>query len=171
MAVAGFVSAAILMPGLPKVLSPLLKKQFKQWGHFDRRRLKAELRRLQKTGVIEAVTGTSEMTYRLTEKGKIKLFKYKLGEMSLRTNHWDRKWQLVAYDIPKGMKNQAEAFRSLVKKLGFYQLQKSLWLTPYQCGEEIEFLKNLYNLQNYVTVLTISGLEGESAYKHYFGLV
>lgn len=166
----GFVSLAILMPGLPKVLTPFIKKQYRQWGHFNPRRLRSELKRMQKVGLLESVDQDGQTLFQLTDKGKTKLFKYKLEDMDLHKDKWDGKWRIVAYDIPKDKKNQAEAFRNLLKKMQLYQLQKSLWLTPYHCTTEIEFLKTLYQLGDNVTVLTIAGLEGELSYKKYFGL-
>lgn len=168
--VMGFVSLAVLMPGLPKILTPLIKKQYRKWGHFNSRRLRSELKRIEKIGLIEVVEENGELIYKLTEKGRNKSFKYKLEAMDLNKNKWDGKWRIVAYDIPKDKKNQAEAFRNLLKKMSFYQLQKSVWLTPYHCNNEIEFLKNLYSLNDNVTILTTQGLEGEQAYKSYFGL-
>lgn len=168
--VAGFIAASLIMPGLPKILTPTYKSQQKHWGHFNKRRLKAALRRLQQNGVIEESEQAGEIIFKITEKGRLKLFKYRLEELTLNERSWDRKWRLVAYDIPKVKKNQAEAFRTLLKKMNFLQLQKSLWLTPYSCTNEIEFLKKLYNLTNHVTILTISRLEGESEYRKYFGI-
>ena len=168
--ITGFVAASLLMPGLPKILTPAYKKQHKRWGHFNRRILKAALKRMQTGGVIEEIEQDGEIVFKLSEKGKLKLFKYRLEDLELNQNSWDKKWRLVAYDIPKGKKNQAEAFRTLLKKMNFLQLQKSLWLTPFPCSNEIEFLKQLYFLKDHVTVLTISQLEGESAYKQYFGI-
>lgn len=169
LSITGFIAASILMPGLPKILTPSYKKQQKHWGHFNKRILKANLRRLQKSGIIEA-EHAGELVYKITEKGRFKLFKYRLEDMNSNKTRWDKKWRLVAYDIPKGKKNQAEAFRALLKKMSFMQLQKSLWLTPYSCINEIEFLKELYYLKNHVTVLTISDIEGESEYRKYFGI-
>lgn len=168
--VVGFVSLAVLMPGLPKILTPFLKKQYRHWGHFNPRRLKAELKRMKKVGLLETIEKDGQILFQLTDKGKTKYLAYKLEEMNLNQNKWDGKWRIVAYDIPKGKKNQAEAFRNLLKKMQLYQLQKSLWLTPYPCSEEIEFLKAFYGLEDFVTVLTSTGLEGELAYKKYFGL-
>lgn len=166
----GFVTASLLMPGLPKVLTPFYKKQYKRWGHFNRRILRANLKRMRKSGIIEESDNEGEIIYKITEKGKFKLFKYQLEDMSLKKGNWDRKWRLVAYDIPKGKKNQAEAFRALLKKMSFMQLQKSLWITPYSCSNEIEFLKELYFLTNHVTILTVSEIEGEPEYRKYFGI-
>ncbi len=168
--ITGFIAASILMPGLPKVLTPFYKKQYKRWGHFNKRILKANLRRLQKSGVIEESENAGEIIYKISEKGKFKLFKYRLDDMNLNRTSWDKKWRLVAYDIPKGKKNKAEAFRTLLKKMNFMQLQKSLWLTPYSCNNEIEFLKQIYYLDNHVSILTVSEIEGESEYRKYFGI-
>lgn len=168
--VTGFIAGSILMPGLPIIMTPFYKKQQKHWGHFNRRILKAALRRMQSAGAIEESEHEGEIVFKLTEKGKLKLFKYRLDDLQLNQNSWDKKWRLVAYDIPKSKKNQAEAFRTLLKKMNFLQLQKSLWLTPFPCSSEIEFLKQLYFLTDNVTILTISQLEGELAYKQYFGI-
>lgn len=158
----GFIAASLLMPGLPKILNPSYKKHQERWGHFNKRILWANLRRLQKSGVIEESDQDGEIFFKLTEKGKLKLFKYRLEDLELNQKKWDRKWRLVAYDIPKGKKNQAEAFRTLLKKMS--------WLTPYSCSNEIEFLKGLYNLTDHVTILIISKIEGESEYRRYFGI-
>lgn len=170
LAVTGFIGASLVMPGLPKVITLFQKKQYKKWGHFNRRRLKAALKRMEKGGVIQESEVDGELVFRITEKGRFKVFKYQLEEMSLKRSSWDGKWRLVAYDIPKSKKNQADAFRLLLKKMCFLQLQKSLWLTPYPCKDEIEFLKELYSFKDNVTVLTISQLEGEAEYREYFGI-
>lgn len=158
------------MPNLPLVLKPFLKQQQKRWGHFDRRRLKAEIKRLQKTGVVEETVEAGETVFKLSQKGREKVVKYKLEELTLQKGRWDGKWRLVIYDIPKGKKNQADAFRRLLKKLELLQLQKSVYLTPYACRDEIAFLKSLYDVEEHVTLLTISGIEHEASYKKYFGL-
>lgn len=170
LATVGFVAASILMPGLPIALKPFLQKQQKKWGHFNRRKLKAEIKRLQKIGVIEETLQGGELLFKLTEKGKEKVLKYRLEKLSLLHNKWDGKWRLVIYDIPKGKKNQADAFRRLLKKLELLQLQKSVYLTPYACKNEVEFLKTLYGIEEHVTLLTVSGIEHEISYKSYFGL-
>lgn len=167
---AGFLAAAILLPGLPLALKPFLKEQKKTWGHFNRRRLKAEIKRLQRTGVIEETAEEGEVLFRLTDRGKEKVMKYKLEALSLQPGKWDGKWRLVVYDIPKGKKNQADAFRRLLKKLELLQLQKSVYLTPYPCKNEIEFLKTFYDIEDHVTLLTVSGIEHEASYRSYFGL-
>lgn len=168
--VTGFLAASILMPGLPLALKPFLKKQYKKWGHFNRRILKAEIKRLKGSGVLEEVTQDGEIVFKLTEKGRGKVFKYKLEEMSVKKDYWDGKWRLIIYDIPKGSKNQADAFRRLLKKMEFLQLQKSVYLTPYKCKDEIEFLKTLYKIEDCVTLLTVSGIESEQSYRKYFGV-
>lgn len=167
--VSGVVAASILIPGLPKVISPFLKSHYKKWGHFNRRRLRAEIYRLQSIGVVERIEDDGEVLFRLTEKGKHKLFKYHLAELALK-KRGDGKWRLVIYDIPAPMKKASDSFRIFLRKLEFLQIQRSVYLTPYPCNEEIEFLKHLYHIEKYVTILTISKIEGEEAYRRYFGI-
>lgn len=167
--ITGFVSASLVMPGLPIVLKPFIKKSYKKWGHFNQRRLKWQLKRLQKSGVIEKIDKNGEAVLRLTDKGKIKLFKINLDNIDITKLNWDYKWRLVVYDIPEYQKIEAGLFRQALKKMQFVQVQKSIWLTPYPCEKEIEFLKAFYNLKN-VTILTVKEIEGDRAYKNYFGL-
>ncbi len=168
--VTGFVAASMVLPGLPLALKPFLKKEYTKWGHFNKRKLRSEIKRLKSTGIIEEISQEGEAIFRLTEKGKQKLFKYKLEDMVLKSGNWDRKWRLVIYDIPTGYKNQADAFRRLIKKMDLLQIQKSVYLTPYPCKDEIAFLKTMYGIDDYVTVLTISGIESEESYRKYFGV-
>jgi len=61
-------------------------------------------------------------------------------------------------------------FQKALKKLNFLRIQKSVYICPYPCFDEIEYVRQLYNLGGEVTVLTVTGLENQQAYKEYFGL-
>jgi len=44
---------------------------------------------------------------------------------------WDNKIYLVTYDIPEQKRNHRNILRKALEKIGFGQLQQSVWLTPY----------------------------------------
>ena len=61
------------------------------------------------------------------------------------------------FDIPTKPKiyNQArEALRHKIKKLGFYQMQKSVWVYPYECEDEILFIAELFQVQRHIEIIT-----------------
>ncbi len=59
---------------------------------------------------------------------------------------WDGKWRIVIFDISQLKKVYRELFRSKLKELGFYQLQKSVWIVPFDCQDEIELLREFFGL-------------------------
>lgn len=83
---------------------------------------------------------------------------------------WDGKWRLIIYDIRKEKRYLSEIFRSFLRKMEFLQLQRSVYLTPYKCDEQIEFLRQYYGLDKEVLYLVVEKIENEKAYKDYFGV-
>jgi len=63
-----------------------------------------------------------------------------------RPQKWDRKWRIVIFDISELKKFYREAFRGKLKELGFYPLQKSVWVHPFECRDEIELLRKFFSL-------------------------
>ena len=77
------------------------------------------------------------------------------------------------FDIPTKPKiyNQArEALRLKIKELGFFQMQKSAWVCPYECEDELLFVAELYHVEKYIEVLTVEKLLHESILKRKFRL-
>lgn len=164
-----FLVASIVMPGLPIILKPILeekrKKDEKEWKKFNLWRLKYILKRLQRQKMIEIVGGV----IRVTEKGKKKILKFDLENLKLKEKR-DGKWRLIIYDVSNLKKQQREIFRSFLKRLKFLQLQESVYLTPFVCDEEIEYLRQTFQIGTEVQVLKVVGLENEEVYKSYFGI-
>lgn len=171
--------ACVVAPGLPIGIKAIIdayeergrKRDFKEWERFNLWRLREVLKRLREQKIVEIVEENGEPVVVLTKKGKTRYLKYKLGEMIIKKPpKWDAKWRLVIYDIAKYKKNVQQAFRETLKRLKFFRLQKSVYLYPYPCQDEIEFLRQYYGIGDEVIVLTVEDLEDEEAYKKYFGL-
>lgn len=82
--------------------------------------------------------------------------------------HWDGKWRMVLFDIPSSMKKLRDNFRFHLKRLGFYQYQKSVFIHPYPCQEEIDFLLELYSARRYVRQLVVSEIDNDLHLKKIF---
>ena len=68
---------------------------------------------------------------------------------------WDGKWYLVGYDIPEEKKYLREILRSNLEQLGFGQLHKSFYISPFNFLGDVEKIIRKYNLSKYV-LLAIS---------------
>lgn len=164
-----FLAASFAMPGLPIIAKPFLdakrEQEQKQWEKYNLWRLRQVIKRLETQRVIEVAEGE----VKITEKGKKQVLKFQLEDMEL-TKKTDGKWRLVLYDISDFKKNQREIFRTMLKKLKFLRIQKSVYLTPFACEREIEYLRQMFNIGKEVVVLKVIGIEHESEYRKYFGI-
>lgn len=168
-----FIPATILFPGLPLALKPFLdykrEKDYQKWTKFNQARFKQVLRRLKEQKVIAIIPGPHGDLLQITEKGKKRILKFKLEELKL-SKKWDGKWRLIIYDIAKYKRRERDYFRDVLKRLQCFQLQKSVYLTPHPCEDEIEYLRQLFGIGDEVQILKVANLENEASYKAYFGI-
>ncbi len=164
----------IVAAGSPFFLTNFLRDYFKDKNRKTAWRRTARLRELAKKKVIsikELPDGNIKVE--LTQQGYITVRKYKLEELQLKKpNQWDKKWRVIIYDIPNHLKIARDAFRNKLKDLGLYQLQKSVWVSPYDCLPEMEFLCAVFNLDlnKYVFHFTTSDIPCEPKLKKHFTL-
>jgi len=169
-----FLAASIVMPNLPMVLKPFLdekkKREENEWKKFNTWRLKQVLKRMHQQKLVEIVENNEGHIVKISENGKKRLLKFNLDEMELKDQKWDGKWRIIIYDILTGKKEEASLFRKTLKRLKFLKLQRSVYLTPFKCYDEIEYLRQVCSINTEALILTVSGLENEKAYREYFGI-
>lgn len=171
-----FIVGSLVLPGLPVVLKGK-KLDFtnflaeNEWGPFDERRLRQRLKEMRNSKLIKIYKVGNKYAVQITQKGRRKLIKYELEELSIpEPKEWDGKWRIATYDVPKEKNWARNTIRETLKRLGFLQLQKSVYLYPYPCSEAVEFLRELFGIGENVTLLTVGYLEDEDAYKEYFDI-
>jgi len=84
---------------------------------------------------------------------------------------WDNLWRLVIFDIPEDKKSARMALASKLKELGFYPMQKSVYIHPYECKDEIDFIMELFDITPYVRFLRVRDIDIELDLKNRFRLV
>jgi DNA-binding transcriptional regulator PaaX len=151
LALGGFLTLAMLSPiGGPKVVKSLVK-----YLKYRISQIRASAYYLKKRGLIEFIKeDDNNMMMRITDNGKRYLKKFDIDDMALnRPKVWDKKWRLVIFDVPEKHKRAREALRQKLKDLGFEKLQKSVWVTPFPCNDEIRFLREIFNISFNVDVV------------------
>lgn len=173
-----FLAASIIFPGLPMAAKPFIdaakeaerNKRLKEWEKFNLWRLRQVIKRMQQSKLVEIKEENGIPTIKITERGKQKLLRYKVDEMELDESNWDGKWRLIIYDVSKTRRANSEMFRTMLNKLNFLKLQKSVYLTPFKCENEIEYLRIFFDIGTEVQILKVGSLENELAYRRYFGI-
>lgn len=155
-----FVAASLVLPNLPIALQPILKMR----GNKGLQKL---LKNLEKKRYINL--GGEKI--KLTSRGRKFLETIYLSEITIpKPKKWDGNWHLVAYDIPEIYKESRNYLRGLLERNDFYQLQKSLWVHPYECKEEIAIICKNLNILPYVVVMITERLPNEENMVAHFNL-
>ena len=173
-----FIAASLIFPGLPIIAKEALKvynshkreKRQKEWKKYNTWRLRQVIKRLQKQKLVEIINVDEQLVVKISDRGRQKVLKYDLEIMVLDQTNWDGKWRIITYDIATAKKWQRQFFRQTLNRMNFLKLQRSVYLTPFKCINEIEYLRQICEVGNEVILLTVHGIENEQAYKEYFGL-
>ena len=132
----------------PYFLHRLAKNYFKDKNLSDirkRSRILSDLNKKKLLDFKELQDGSIKIV--ISQAGKNIVQQYKLDDMKIaKPNNWDRQWRIVIYDIPQKFRKASDVFRRKIRELGMYQLQKSIWVYPYDCFKELDFLCAVYGI-------------------------
>ena len=164
LAVGGFIVMCLAMPNLVQVVN-----LFKPKNSHDRYRVKRTLRRLQKNNMIRIVNHNGRDVVEITTQGKKKVLDYSLDDMQLNTKQkWDGKWRMVMFDIPETRKNARNAVSYKIKEIGMYPIQKSVFIFPYPCKDEIDFVGEMYGIRKNIIYIEATHIDSAEKAKRHF---
>lgn len=146
LALGGLIVASFALPNLPQVFSFFGIKSAK-----DRRRLKRAIQTLEKQKLINLYEKGDELIMEITERGEKRILKYKIDEVKIvRPRKWDGQWRIVMFDIPENYKKARDALSRKLKELELYPLQKSVFVCPFECRDEIDFVSEFFNVRKFI---------------------
>ena len=147
------------------------KKRKPIYFHCSEKRFGKALSYLKNRHLIELVNEDGKTCVKLTKKGE-RRYRISLIENMViaKTKRWDGYWRLVIFDIPERFKIAREALRQKLQNLGFFQIQKSVFVIPYPCEKEINFIRHIFGLQEQIRIVRADYFQGEDAAREYFGL-
>jgi len=168
----------ILFSGLAFGFSYTPREQFKiikgfqkEWKKISQEKLKMEIQKLYRSKLVKLKKNPDgSFTMILTDKGKLKALKFHFA-MKIQKSRWGGKWWFVIFDIPEKIKKLRDALRWKLKELGFYELQKSVFIFPYECKDEIEFIIEFFNLRKFVRYGVLESIDNELHLKKIFKLI
>mgnify|MGYP001589022846 CR=1 FL=1 len=160
------------LSGSPRQYFKILGAIKKGWKDIDEQKLRRSGRSLYCTKlVVEKYNKDGTVTIILTNKGAKRALIYDIEDMTItRPKHWDGKWRVVLFDIPEKYKRVRDLFRIHIKSLGFYELQKSVFVHPFDCTNEIEYLVELHNIGKFVRFILADSIDTEIFLKRHFKL-
>jgi len=149
----------------------IIKDISSEWKKIDNRELHKEICKLYKSKLVERKKNADgTYTFVITDKGKLKALTYNFEEMTIAKKKWDGKWRFLIFDIPEKFKKGRDALRQKIKKIGFYELQKSVFVLPYECADEIRFIVEFFGISEYVRYGTMDLIDNDAYLKKFFDL-
>ncbi len=167
--VCGVLAVAAIAPNIFSAFGRMGRNR----RYFDKGNFKNEVIYLKRRGYINTTRGGKDniTEIRITDSGEDLVAKRALGNFKIiKHDKWDGIWRIVIFDIPERNKWAREGLRERLKRMGFYPLQKSTFVFPYPCQEEIEFLGRLYDISDHVRFIETGSISFDDDIKDFFSL-
>ena len=140
-------------------------------GFYKDRKIAQTLSGLRRYKFIRHSKEGKNKAYKITQKGESRLRDIVIDEIEIKSHkNWDGKWHLVMYDLPIRFRKVRDDFRWKLKDLGFFQFQKSAWIYPYPCEEEILFVADFFEVRKYIEILEVDKILDDKKLKSRFSL-
>lgn len=162
-AAAGVLSIGLVAPNTLKAMAKL--------GILPRPRQKeyisSSASRLAKRGMLMFKNGR----YQLTPSGEKLLRRWQLSDYQLRKpGKWDGKWRMVIFDIPEKKRRVRMQIIPLFHQAGFYRLQDSVWVYPYDCEDIIGLMKTDFGVGKEILYVIADEIENDRHLRSEFNL-
>ncbi len=163
---------ALGLSGSPRKYFRILRMIGKEWENINRATLWRAIRSLYQSKLVaveKQKDGSLQLV--LSEKGKRRSIIFDMDRMRIKVPpRWDGKWRIVSFDIPEDHKKLRDTLRQKLRQLGFLEFQKSIFIHPYPCDDEIDFLIEYYDARQYVRKIVAETIDNALHIKQRFGL-
>lgn len=158
----------------PHFLSFVAKTYYKETDPVKIRLRALRLKELERRKLIRfKELGGGKVRIELSRNGYRLKREYDLDSLKLKVpKKWDGLWRIVLYDIPLAQRKASNAFRSKIRQMGLFQLQRSVWVSPYECLAELEFISTIFeiDMDNCVSYFRTKEIPKEREIRSYFDL-
>lgn len=131
-------------------------ERFNPEGREERNRIWKILKYLETRERIRIEIVDGERVLTLTRGGRSALSSLTIDDLSIeRPRDWDEKWRVVMFDIPMSTSRSRIPFRQKLQDLGFEMYQKSVFVYPFECREEVNLVAQHFGVQQYIRYLVV----------------
>ena len=141
----------------------ILKELPREWRKENRQALERAINSLYTSHLIrEKHNRDGTTTLILSENGKQKALRFNIDKLEIKKPaKWDGKWRIVMFDIPEKLRKLRDSLRIHFREIGLIELQKSVFVYPYPCDKEIEFILEFYNARKHVRFVLAEKIDNQ----------
>lgn len=151
------------LSGKPDRYFRIIKNISKEWEAINRRALRNAIRKLYRSRLVyiqDNNDGTVSMI--LTEQGHKKALTYDIDSISIKPmKKWDARWRMVVFDVPEKFKKARNSLSLTLKKMGLHRLQKSVFVHPFECKDEVDFVVEFWNVRPFVRYVITHSIDND----------
>lgn len=163
--------AALAVNSSPGRSHWIIRSVIKDWKKINRQSLERSLKSLERDEYVSFKKKGKLLFPKLTAKGRHQAFFSRLQGMNIATpEYWDKKWRVVLFDIPEEERRIRNFFRKHLKRLHFFELQKSVFVQAYDCRKEIKRLSDFYSNGDYIRFIEADYIDNQEKIKKHFQL-
>jgi CRISPR-associated endonuclease Cas2 len=170
--IAGVIILAASAPGVLQVAKLVSLDRNNRFKKPKSTRVAQSIQGLQKNKLLTLKERNGRIEIRLTKEGRRKFQEVHFEKLQItRPSHWDKKWRVVVFDIPdKSHKRARDVLRGKLKQWEFYQLQKSVWVCPWPCEDELQLVAEIYKITPYINIMVVEKILADSSLRKHFNL-
>ena len=166
---AGILSMAVLAPNAVSLLNKFDKRKTRKQD--PKYVINNAIRHLRDKGLVSWEENEHGVFLRLTKEGESAIDILERKEFKItRPKKWDGRWRVIVFDISERKKAIREKFRNTLVQIGFFKLQNSVWVYPYDCEGLITLVKADFKIGKEILYLIVDYMENDKRVKNYFGL-
>src|SRR3989338_5909969 len=149
LAVGGAVAIAASSPTFGTSVARSFYKWLKGERKYTNKKVYDTFYQLRKRGCIAFEKKGHQVFIQLTPEGRKRAGRLQIDSLKIsKPKKWDGKFRFVIFDIAQVKNIYRNAFRSKLQELGFLPFQKSVWVHPYPCKDEVDTLRAFFGLNS-----------------------
>lgn len=137
-------------------------------GGYDPQKIYSHLNNLKQRGIVKS---DGKGIFTLTPMGRNWARQSVSRYFPLYQRKWDRKWRVIIFDIPQELHNVRTKFRKKLQSFGFYMLQKSVFVFPYNCEGDLGDIAQELKISDYIDIIVAENIGfKEKELREYYNL-
>ena len=134
--------------------------------------IRQAVKRLEKRGLVKFQKTSAGWAVKLSARGmEYSKRLHQAEEVTIKKPAtWDGRWRIVIFDIWERRRGVRDKLRRLLKKSGFYRVQNSVWVHPYDCAELVTFVRADMHLGQGILYIIADGIENDHKIREHFNL-
>ena len=160
-------------PRINVILGLLIKYVLAKKRGLEKRDVSRIIKSLEKKKILHVKEEDGKVYILFEKAGKLFVSKYylrKLLNYKRKEKRWDGRWFLVFFDVPEKERKARDYLRRYLKFIGFKEYQKSVYIFPYECEEEVKFLKGIFEGGSNISYVIAEKIEFEDKFIKLFKL-